>query len=59
MPAKTAKQQRYMAMCAHNPKKGCPSKEVAKEFSHKPKGGYKKKAEPRDYGKMTKELYRK
>lgn len=40
MPAKTAKQQRYMAMCAHSPKKGCPPKKVAKEFSHKPKNGY-------------------
>lgn len=37
MPAKTRKQQRFMAMCAHSPKhaKGkCPSKKVAKEFSH-------------------------
>ena len=35
-----------MAMCAHNPGKAqgkCPSKAVAREFSHKPTGGYKKK----------------
>ena len=44
MPAKTAKQQRYMGMCAHNPKPGCPPMDVAKEFSHKPKGGYRGKA---------------
>ena len=33
-----------MAGCAHNPSKmkgTCPPKSVAKEFSHKPKGGYK------------------
>lgn len=43
MPAKTKKQQRFMAMCAHSPahaKGKCPSMKVAKEFSHKPKGGY-------------------
>lgn len=47
MPAKSAKQQRYMGMLAHNPAKarkaGVPVK-VAKEFSHKPKGGYKRAA---------------
>ena len=43
MPAKSKKQQKYMGMCAHNPKKGCPPIEVAKEFAKKPKGGYKKK----------------
>ena len=35
-----------MAMCAHSPGKArgkCPSKKVAREFSHKPAGGYKKK----------------
>lgn len=44
MPAKSAKQQRYMGMCAHsaNPPKSCPPKKVAREFSHKPVGGYKK-----------------
>jgi hypothetical protein len=44
MPAKTPKQQRFMGMIAHNPgmakSKGISLK-VAKEFSHKPKGGYK------------------
>lgn len=37
MPAVSRKQQRYMAMCAHNPthaKGKCPSMKVAKEFSH-------------------------
>lgn len=37
MPAKSRKQQRFMAMCLHSPKhaKGkCPSKTVSKEFSH-------------------------
>lgn len=43
MPAKTEKQQRFMAMCAHNPEKArkgkkCPSKKVAKEFSAYKKG---------------------
>ena len=44
MPAKTAKQQRFMAMCAHTPSKAkgkCPSKKVAKEFSRKPVEGYR------------------
>ena len=43
MPAKSRKQQQFMAICAHNPKhaKGkCPSPKVAREFSFKPKGGY-------------------
>lgn len=37
MPAKTLRQQRFMAMCAHNPEKAkgkCPPKKVAMEFSH-------------------------
>jgi hypothetical protein len=37
MPAKTKKQQQFMAICAHSPKKAkgkCPSMKVAKEFSH-------------------------
>ena len=37
-PAKSAKQQRFMGMCAHNPGKAqgkCPSHEVSEEFSHK------------------------
>lgn len=36
MPAKSAKQQRFMAMCANSPGKAqgkCPPKKVAKEFS--------------------------
>ena len=44
MPAKSKKQQQFMAICAHSPshaKGKCPSKSVAKEFSHKPKGGYR------------------
>jgi hypothetical protein len=46
MPAVSEKQQRFMAMCAHNPKHAagsCPSKAVAHEFSHKPAKGYKRK----------------
>lgn len=44
MPAKSAKQQRYFGMCAHskNAPASCPSKKVSEEFSHKPKGGYRK-----------------
>jgi hypothetical protein len=37
-PAVSAKQQRFMGMCAHNPGKAsgkCPSHKVAEEFSHK------------------------
>jgi hypothetical protein len=37
MPAKTAKQARFMRGCEHNPKAmhgKCPSKKVAKEFNH-------------------------
>ena len=40
MPAKTPKQQRFMAGCEHNPSKmkgKCPPKKVAKEFAKKPK----------------------
>lgn len=46
MPAVSSKQQKFMAMCKHNPKHAygkCPSMKVASEFSHKPKGGYRKK----------------
>jgi len=46
MPATSARQQRYMAMCSHNPGKArgkCPPHSVAEEFSHKPKGGFKKR----------------
>lgn len=34
MPAKTEKQAKYMRMCAHEKKKGCPKKDVAREFMH-------------------------
>lgn len=40
MPAKSEKQRRFMAMCAHTPGKAykkCPSKKVAREFSFKRK----------------------
>jgi hypothetical protein len=45
MPAKSRKQQRFMAMCAHNPRHAsgkCPDKKTAREFSHKPRKGYGK-----------------
>ena len=45
MPAKSAKQQRYMAICAKNPgkaRKKCPPKATARKFARKPKGGYRK-----------------
>lgn len=45
MPAKSQKQQQFMAMCLHSPDKvkgSCPPKKVAKEFSKKPEHGYKK-----------------
>jgi len=47
MPAKSAKQQRFMAMCStakgrKKAGKACPSRKVAKEFAHKPKRGYRK-----------------
>jgi hypothetical protein len=50
MPAKSAKQQRYMGMIAHmkHPPKGAPPHDVAEEFSHKPKGGYQKRTVKRD-----------
>ena len=46
MPGKTAKQRRYMGWCANTkPKpKGCPSREVAREFARKPKKRATKKA---------------
>ena len=46
MPATSSRQQKFMGICAHNPGKAkgaCPSKKVAREFSHKPKSGYRKK----------------
>lgn len=61
MPAKSAKQQRFMGACAHGAGySSCPSQKVAEEFSHKPKGGYKKKKKKHashEYKKMTKFLY--
>lgn len=48
MPATTSDQQKFMAMCVkardrmRDPSK-CPPMKVAKEFSHKPKSGYKGK----------------
>jgi hypothetical protein len=46
MPAKSTLQQHWMGMCygiakKGGHKKGCPGEKVAKEFAHKPKGGYK------------------
>lgn len=45
MPAKSPAQQRYMGMCAHadHPPARCPSRAVSREFSRKPKRGYKVK----------------
>lgn len=46
MPAVSKKQQRFMAMCAHNPgaaKGRCPSKKVSQEFSHMGKRKHPKK----------------
>lgn len=42
MPAKTKKQQQFMAICAHTPSKAkgkCPPKKVAREFSRSRKSG--------------------
>jgi hypothetical protein len=38
-----------MGLCAHskNAPASCPSKKVAREFSHKPKGGYQKRKRKR------------
>ena len=38
MPAKSAKQQRFMAMCSHvlHPPEQCPSRAVAREMARKP-----------------------
>lgn len=44
MPAVTPKMQRFMGICANHPEKAkgkCPPKKVAREFSQKPKGGYR------------------
>jgi hypothetical protein len=40
MPAKTKKQQKFMGMCYHDPKKvlgKCPPPDVSKKFSKAPK----------------------
>jgi len=50
MPAKTKKQQQFMAICAHTPGKArgkCPEHKVAQEFSRKPPGGYRKRKKDR------------
>lgn len=44
MPAVSEKQRVKMAICLHHPSKAygkCPPKKVAREFSQKPKGGYR------------------
>ena len=38
-PAKSEKQARYMRMCAHSNKQGCPSKSVARKFMHTDREG--------------------
>ena len=41
MPATSQAQQKFMAICAHNPAHAhgtCPSQKVAEEFSHAPGG---------------------
>jgi hypothetical protein len=60
MPAVSKKQQRFMAMCAHSKgsaKGKCPPKKVAEEFSHKPKGGYRKKRSKRTVPKTDSHGY--
>ena len=41
---KTEKQRRFLALCSHSdhPPSRCPNREVAREMSHKPVGGYRK-----------------
>jgi len=51
MPAKSSKQQKFMAICAHQPGKArgkCPPHKVAEEFSHAPP----KRGRKRDYYKV-------
>lgn len=48
MPAVSEKQRKFMAMCStsegrRKAKGKCPPMEVAREFMHAPKGGYKRK----------------
>jgi len=56
MPSKTAKQARYMAMCAHTPKKGCPTQSVAKEFNKADKGTGILKSKKKTKSKSTKKV---
>jgi len=42
MPAKSQAQQRFMAMCEHDPKHArgrCPSRSVAREYAGTPRKG--------------------
>ena len=44
MPAKSKAQQKFMAMCSHDPghaRGKCPSTEVAREFAKAPGGSMK------------------
>ena len=53
MPAVSKKQQKFMALCSHSPGKArgkCPSKKVAREFAHKPSGGYRKRPKSDRHG---------
>lgn len=46
MPAVSARQQKFMAICSHHPsaaKGKCPPKKVAQEFSHNPPKRHKPK----------------
>lgn len=54
MPAKSAKQQRFMGMCStmegrKKAKGDCPPMKVAKEFSKKPKKGSKVSIHSKEY----------
>ena len=43
MPARSAKQQRYMGACLSGKAKGkCPPKKVARKYARKPRGGYRR-----------------
>ena len=52
MPAVSKSQQRFMAMCEHDPKHArgeCPDKETAREFARTPRKGLpeRKRRKPR------------
>ena len=54
MPAKSKAQQRFMGMCAHNPKHArgkCPSPKVAREFA-----SGKTSSLPKKIGKKKKKM---